>query len=107
MPLYKEEFFIGRCSCWCHGSSVVTLSAVTQPTLWRRPSLSLSKHGASVTSQTSAHLPLTVLFTDCAAPREPVRPRASFGSIPLRLFFSVLEKGCGLWTLSCDFSPHS
>ena len=28
------------------------------------------------------------------------------GSIPLQLSFS-LQKGCGLWTLSCDFVPHS
>ena len=28
-----------------------------------------------------------------------------FGSILFRLF--SLLKGCGLWTLSCDFAPHS
>ena len=27
-----------------------------------------------------------------------------FGLIPLRLF--SLQKGCGLWTLSCDFVLH-
>ena len=28
------------------------------------------------------------------------------GSIPLRLPH-LLEKGCGVWTLSCDFVPHN
>ena len=29
------------------------------------------------------------------------------GSIPLQLSFPALEKGCGLWRLSCDLVPHN
>ncbi len=29
------------------------------------------------------------------------------GSIPLQLSFPALQKGCGLWRLSCHLVPHS
>ena len=56
-----------------------------------------------VHSAVNTSMPSVVLFW-----REPVWPRGKqrdLSSNPLRLSF--LFKSCGLWTLSCDFVPHS
>ena len=90
---------MGDVSVVCVGGGGGGRTAVMQSTLhWEEGDLSLSLF-LSLSLSKVRILFLPVLFE--------AGKQKGLGSIPLRLSFPALQKGCGLWTLSCDFVPHN
>ena len=55
----------------------------------------------------SSRVPPYPSVSRCGLAVKRTGKQKGLGSIPLRLSFLSLQKGCGLWTLSCDFVPHN
>ena len=81
--------------------------ALWQEWMWRKvdhPSVSLRKSAAPNRRALTIH-DMTWHDTCCETRFGLAVRQRDHGSILIRL--SILFKSCGLWTLSCDFVPHS